>query len=261
MLSASKYKFERWNKKFPRNVNVKFSELYVESSWKQFFKSINDIKGFEPIEKMLTSEKDDDIFPYPDMLFDAFNMTPLNTIKVVFVGQDPYHSAALYEKRMIPHAMGLSFSVPVGLKIPSSLDNIFKNLLKYKHITKIPTHGNLFSWSAQGCLMLNAGLTVPKGVPSGHSKYWAWFSNQIIKYISDHLKHVVFVLWGDFAAKKLPLIDVDKHEAIITSHPSGLSCTKPLGNYPAFSDYDHFGEINKLVKKFGMRTILWQYDF
>jgi len=157
-------------------------------------------------------------------------------------------------------AMGLSFSVPYNFAIPSSLQNIYKNLQKYGHIRKIPNHGNLSFWATQGCLLLNTSLTVYEGADNKncHQSIWTKFTDNIIKYISDTNDYVVFVLWGAHAMSKCKFIDLDKHDAIISSHPSGLSADKPLSNYSSFNTYDHFGQINKLLQKHNKKPIIWQ---
>ena len=198
------------------------------------------------------------IYPYPNLLFNAFILTPLSNVKVVILGQDPYHCNEIHHDKIIPQAMGLSFSVPKGMKIPSSLQNIYKNLLKYKHIEIKPNHGNLSFWAYQGCLMLNTSLTVQHSYPNSHSKYWLPFTDKIIKYISNKLNNIVFVLWGNPALNKLNLIDQNKHKIIISSHPSGLSYNKKLKNYDSFENTDHFGEINKYLKEKNKKQIIWQ---
>ena len=156
--------------------------------------------------------------------------------------------------------MGLSFSVPYGIKIPSSLQNIYKNLIKYKHINKMPKHGNLISWAYQGCLLLNASLTVVHGKENKncHAQNWRSFSNKLIRYISNECKNVVFILWGAFALKKARFIDEDKHKIIISSHPSGLSYNKPLRTHQPFCNQDHFGIANKYLVENGRKPIIWR---
>lgn len=258
MLTTKDYHIPTWKETFHGEVD--FDKLYLEGSWKKIIQPLKDQGGFKPLEKLLTEEiKEHDIFPYPNLLFNAFNLTPFDTVKVVFIGQDPYQNAENIDGKMIPFAMGQSFSVPAGIKIPSSLENILRNQLKYNHIFKMPPHGNLFSWASQGCLMLNTALTVRKNDSNSHSKYWQWFTNEIITKISKNKEHVVFVLWGLNALSKLPLIDLDKHEVIISSHPSGYSVDKPMRDYPPFNDVDHFGKINQYLQNFGERKIFWMY--
>ncbi len=158
--------------------------------------------------------------------------------------------------------MGLSFSVPIDFEIPSSLVNIYSNLVKYNHIKEKPKSGNLENWAKQGCLLLNSSLTVLDGSDNKncHKSIWKWFTDSIIKYISNNKEHVVFVLWGSEALEKLNLIDLDKHDAVISSHPSGLSANKKLKTYSAFNDVDHFGTINNMLEKWNMKTINWNVE-
>jgi uracil-DNA glycosylase len=178
--------------------------------------------------------------------------------RVVILGQDPYFNYELHDGEKIPQAMGLSFSVPDGFKIPSSLVNIYKNLKKYNHMDIIPTHGNLTNWANQGCLMLNTSLTVKDGEKNCHQHIWNWFTNQIIEYISLNIDHVVFILWGGNAYEKVELIDKTKHMMIISSHPSGLSANKPMKEFPAFFNEDCFGKTNEQLKKWGYEEIDWK---
>ena len=133
---------------------------------------------------------------------------------------------------------------------------IYKNLLKYGHIEKIPEHGCLDYWAYQGCLMLNTSLTVIDGEKNCHSNEWKWFTDKIIEEISNKLNNIVFVLWGGEAYKKIELIDLDKHHVIISSHPSGLSANKEFKSYPAFVNQDHFGIINSYLKD----KIIWRFE-
>ena len=170
----------------------------------------------------------------------------------------PYFNFQCVNGKKYPEAMGLSFSVPVGIPIPSSLKNIYNNAIKYDHFYEYPKHGNLEFWAYQGCLLLNTALTVKEKDKNCHSKLWSKFTNYIITKISNNHEKIVFVLWGAPALSKLDLIDTDKHAVVISSHPSGLSNNSPLGKYPPFSSIDQFGQINKLLKKFGKEEIIWQ---
>lgn len=265
LLSANSYNISSWGQKFPDNI-VNFDDLYIHDSWIPLFETEKKKPYFKKIEKFLshclkkTSGKID-IFPYPDLVFSSLNKTPLDKVKVVILGQDPYPK----KEKNIPQAMGMSFSVPVGLKIPSSLQNIYKNMIRFKIIDEMPKHGNLDFWCYQGCLMLNAALTVQSGHPNSHAKKWAEFTDVIIKYISDNCENIVFVLWGKFALSKLDqgLIDQDKHKVIVSSHPSGLSNRNTMRSnktgtlYKSFNDTNHFGEINNYLKNNEIGEILW----
>ena len=261
LLNKKNYKIESWKKKYP-NHDFKPMNLYVHSSWKkilhdefkkEYFNKINSI-----LEKCMKIDKE--IFPYPDLVFNAFNLTPLYKVKVVVLGQDPYFRPEYEDNQLVPQAMGLSFSVPIGVAVPSSLRNIYANMLKHGHMNKLPKHGNLTHWANQGVFMINAALTVQNGCPNAHAKQWKQFTNSIVKYLSDNLDNLVFVLWGSPALGKLELIDEDKHKVVISSHPSGLSCHKPLRTYPAFNDHDHFKEINDYLKENGKKPILWNWE-
>jgi len=260
MLSITNYKYKSWHEKYGNN-SVDISKLKIHKSWKK----ILDNEDWTRLNKYLTKFKKINIYPYPDLVFNAFNLTPLDKIKVVILGQDPYHNFDDIVIPQVPQAMGLSFSVPKGIKIPSSLQNIYKNLLKYGHIDKIPEHGDLTNWALQGCLMINASLTVQQGCPNSCKKYWVTFTDNIIKYISDNYINIIFVLWGAFALTKFDngLIDETKHKVIASSHPSGLSNTKTMKSkktakiYPAFNDLDHFGEINKFLTNNNMKKIIF----
>lgn len=263
MITIENYKYKSWGEKFPNNI-VTLGKIKYDKSWKEIIEKEMEKEYFIEIEKFLTkcltlTNGTIKIYPYPDLLFNAFLQTSLTDIKVVILGQDPYHDNIEYEGKIIPQAMGLSFSVPTGMQIPSSLINIFKNLEKYKHIISYnENNGNLTPWAKQGCLLLNTSLTVQHNYANGHYKLWMQFTNTIIEYISNNIEHIVFVLWGANALDKLNLIDNKKHKIIISSHPSGLSCNKSLRKYKPFCDIDHFGKINKYLIKHNKKTIDWK---
>ena len=262
-LSINNYKILTWNEKFPNN-DVDILSLPINNSWDEFINCVKFISASKDINKYLSyclkqSNNKVNIFPYPDLLFSAFNVTPLDKIKVVILGQDPYFNWELHNNKYIPQAMGLSFSVPIGINIPPSLDNIYNNLLKNGHFKKKPTHGNLTFWAYQGCLLLNPTLTVQQKCPNGHQKYWNEITDDLIKFISDKTNNIVFVLWGLNSLQKLNLIDNKKHLVLISSHPSGQSYNNPLRTYKPFSQSDHFGQINEYLTKVGKSSILWQF--
>lgn len=261
MLSTKNYKYKTWGELLS-SKEVDLSILKIHNSWKKIVEDEMDEQYFEKLEHFLSkclkvTKGNVKIYPYPDLVFNAFITTPFNKIKVVILGQDPYHNNEEHNDKIIPQAMGLSFSVPVGIKIPSSLKNIYKNQLKFKQINYIPDHGNLTSWAKQGCIMLNTSLTVQHGHPNSHSKHWKPFTDTIIKTISNNKENIVFLLWGSPALSKLNLIDTKKHKVIISSHPSGLSCHKPLRIYKSFMDEDHFGKTNKFLIKNKKKPINW----
>lgn len=265
-LFLNKYDYTtipNWHDKFPNNV-INFKKIYhckKYNGWNKMFDILFKDPRIEEIKNTLEKciERKDSIFPFPDLLFNAFYLTDITNLKVVFIGQDPYYTADINNNIVIPQAMGLSFSVPFGVDIPSSLKNIYSNLKKFNVINNIPSHGNLEFWAVQGCLMLNTSLTVLEGDKNKncHKKIWKWFTDFIIKYISDNCNGVVFVLWGSCALEKAKLIDLNKHDAIVSSHPSGLSCSKKLGTYPSFNEFNHFNIINEKLKYLSKKPIFW----
>lgn len=258
MITASDYDYKDWEETFQKDIDL--YSLAKKTQWKDFFGKVSEAGMFTNIERILTEEREShtNVFPYPDLIFNPFEHMGIDEVKVVFIGQDPYFNARYVNNKMVPEAMGVSFSVPIGIAIPPSLQNIYKNLLKYQNIMKMPTHGNLQSWISQGCMLMNTAMTVRKGEPKSHSCYWKLITDKIIKYISNNTDGTVFVLWGADAYAKLELIDMDKHQVVISSHPSSRSCTTPLKSYPAFDDQDHFGMINDYLKECGKTPIMWQ---
>jgi uracil-DNA glycosylase len=261
LTSASNYKYNTWGESFPNN-KVDLKKLYIHSDWEDFFDTVKKDKRFQTLEDFLSkcldvTDNKVKIYPYPDLVFAAFNSTPLKQLKVVIIGQDPYHNSELVNNKLVPQAMGMSFSVPVGIKIPSSLKNIYKNLKEYNHVAKIPTHGNLESWTYQGVFMINTALTVQHGYPNSQAKYWTWMTDLLIKYISDNTFNTVFLLWGRPAYNKVKFIDKQRHKVITSSHPSGLSYAKPMGEHSAFKDQDHFKLVNKYLKSKNKGIIVW----
>lgn len=246
-----------YSKKLSWDINFNLKNLPIDESYHEIFNELYKDKRFTIIEsnlkKYLSINNINLLYPKPNYLFKTFCMTPLDKIKVVFIGQDPYFNNEIYKDRIVPQAYGLSFSVPLDMQIPSSLQNIYRNLLKYNHIKEMPNHGCLDFWAYQGCLMLNTSLTVIDGQKNCHSNEWKWFTDKLIEYISNKCNNVVFTLWGGEAYKKIELIDLDKHNVIISSHPSGLSANKEFKSYPAFVNQDHFGIINSYLNE----KIIW----
>lgn len=229
-----KYNYINWDEYYKKNKIIDIKHLLTNNSYKEFFDENTQI--IEEINKNLTNiNNKDKIYPYPELLFSSINYLSLNDIKVIILGQDPYHNV---NSNKVPNAMGLSFSIPHNAKYPPSLLNIYKNLLKNNKIDKIPKSGNLSKWINEGVLLLNCIYTVEEKQANSHQNIWNTFGDKLIKYISDNCEHIHFILWGSFANKKLTenLIDSKKHSVYISSHPSGLSCNKPLGKYPSFND-------------------------
>jgi uracil-DNA glycosylase len=189
------------------------------------------------------SYKKTTVFPTEENIFAAFKHCPFEDVKVVILGQDPYHGAG--------QAHGLSFSVPDGIKIPPSLRNIYKEIASDLG-REIPESGNLEHWAKQGVLLLNSTLTVEKG-QAGFHQGWGWetFTDEVIKNVSEEKKHVVFLLWGKFAQDKAGLIDESKHLILKTTHPS------PLSAYRGFFGSKHFSKTNEYLKSVNTIEIDW----
>ena len=220
-------------------------DVKIEDSWKTVLKSEFTKPYFLQVATYLKTEKlsGNTIYPPGQLIFNAFDKTPFDNIKVVILGQDPYHNAH--------QAMGLSFSVPNGVPPPPSLVNIYKELNTDIGMP-IPATGNLTKWALQGVLLLNAVLTVRANEPASHAKIgWMNFTDAVIKKISDEKNHVVFVLWGKFAQEKQVLIDETKHHVLKAAHPS------PLSAYNGFFGCKHFSRINTLLEKDGLEPIDW----
>ena len=252
---------DNW-KEYYLTQDFKFIDLDINKKWRKalFNKLFEDEKdSFEKLEKLfkLCNENEKEVYPYPDLIFNTFNKCSPNKVKVVIIGQDPYLSAHTIFEEKVPEAMGMAFSVQDGIPIPSSLKNIFKNLKRNKHIDEIPESGDLTSWNKQGILLLNTALTLQEGIKLSHAKYWKSITDYIIKYLSDNYEDLIFVTWGRPAYEKVELIDTNKHHIIASSHPSGLSCNKPMGEFPPFDNQDHFGMINKKLKELGKDEINW----
>lgn len=221
--------------------------IALEPSWLAVLKDefekpyMKDLKNFLQTEK----EAGKTVYPKNADIFRAFNDTPFDKVKVVILGQDPYHGPN--------QAHGLSFSVQKGIAIPKSLINIYKELATdIPGFTK-PTHGNLEGWAKQGVLLLNATLTVRAGEAASHQKKgWEVFTDEVIRKLSDERKGLVFILWGAYAQSKIPLIDQSKHHIIKSVHPSPLSVERGFwGSKP-------FSKANDYLIKEGEAPIDWQ---
>ena len=220
------------------------SQIKIEESWKKALKEEFEKPYFQTVATYLKNEKANGkvIYPPGNLIFNAFEKTPFPKVEVVILGQDPYHNPG--------EAMGLSFSVPQGIKIPPSLQNIYKEINSDLGLP-IPTHGDLTSWAEQGVFLLNAILTVEKNQPASHQKIgWQFFTDAVIKKLSYERKGIVFMLWGNFAKKKKELIDTSNHLVLEAAHPSPLA-----GG--AFFGCKHFSQANGYLKKNGAKTIDW----
>lgn len=221
-------------------------DVKIEASWKEVLKSEFAKTYFQQIPLHIKTEKSQGkvIYPPGSLIFNAFNTTPFKKIKVVILGQDPYHGSG--------QAHGLCFSVATNVPPPPSLINIFKELQDDIGIT-VPLHGNLTHWAQQGVFLLNASLTVRAGEPMSHSKIgWAEFTDTVIKKISELKKNVVFILWGKFAQEKRVLIDETKHCILRSVHPS------PLSAYAGFFGCKHFSKTNEYLVANGIDPIDWK---
>jgi len=187
------------------------------------------------------------VYPKHSDVFNAFNLTPFNEVKVVILGQDPYHGAN--------QAHGLSFSVQKGVAIPPSLRNIYKELQADVPGFKIPTDGDLSSWAKQGVLLLNSTLTVRSNQPGSHQKMgWEQFTDQAIRALSEQREGLVFMLWGRHAQAKASLIDPTKHVVLTAAHPS------PFSAYNGFFGCTHFSKANAYLVNKDEKPINWQID-
>ena len=220
-------------------------DVKIENSWKEQLQKEFTKPYFLQIVTHLKTEKatGSTIYPPGSLIFNAFNTTPFSEVKVVILGQDPYHGPN--------QAMGLCFSVPDGIPPPPSLQNIFKEL--HADIgMPIPATGNLTPWAKQGVLLLNAILTVRANEAASHSKIgWMNFTDAAIKKISEEKSGIVFLLWGRFAQEKQQFIDATKHFILKAAHPS------PLSAYNGFFGCKHFSQTNEILMKQGKTPINW----
>lgn len=184
------------------------------------------------------------VFPQKENIFNAFSLTKLDNLKVVILGQDPYHGAG--------QAQGLAFSTPSNIKNPPSMQNILKEINDDLGKKSICEDGDLTPWAKDGVMLLNTILTVEESKPKSHHKLgWEIFTDNIIKYISDNCNEVVFLLWGSPAISKSKLIDTQKHHILSAPHPS------PLSSYRGFFGCKHFSQTNEILKKIGKKEINW----
>lgn len=220
-------------------------DVKIESSWKAVLQPEFDKPYFAELTTVVRNEfmAGKVIYPPPKLIFNAFDKTPFDKVKVVILGQDPYHGPG--------QAHGLCFSVQRGVNPPPSLVNIFKEIETDLGFPP-PSHGCLEHWAEQGVFMLNAALTVRAGEPMSHSKIgWETFTNAVIQTLSDQKTGLVFLLWGNFARNKRTLIDASKHFVLEAAHPSPLS-------RGAFFGCRHFSKTNELLQQQGLTPVDWQ---
>jgi len=218
--------------------------VQIENSWKLILNEEFEKPYFHHLKEfLLLDEKKFTHYPPGKLIFNAFNLTPVHTVKVVILGQDPYINPG--------QAHGLSFSVPEGTPFPPSLRNIFKEMAADLGLP-IPKSGNLEPWARQGVFLLNAVLTVRAGESGSHAgKGWETFTDAVISSLSKERENLVFLLWGNYAKQKMKLIDINKHLVLTAVHPSPLSVRH-------FQGCAHFSKANAWLKQKGMQEINWQ---
>jgi uracil-DNA glycosylase len=216
----------------------------IHESWSEALKTEFSHPYMEELKAFLIEEKKNyTIFPHGSHIFNAFNSTPFDSVKVVILGQDPYHGAG--------QAHGLSFSVQHGIALPPSLQNIFKELVADIGCS-FPKSGDLSHWAHEGVLLLNTLLSVRLGEPFSHKdRGWERFTDQVIRTLSEQREHIVFILWGAPAGKKASLIDATKHLILKAPHPS------PLSSYRGFFGSKPFSQSNDYLKAQGIDPIEW----
>ena len=219
-------------------------KVKIEDSWQQHLGEEFDKPYFEALAAFVRSEyARTTCFPPGTLIFNAFNLCPFDRVKVVLIGQDPYHEPG--------QAQGLCFSVNDGVQFPPSLVNIFKEI-QSDIGTPIPLSGSLVRWAEQGVLLLNATLTVRAHEAASHQRRgWEEFTDAVIKKLSSEREHLVFILWGSYAQSKERLIDTSRHLVLKSAHPS------PLSAYRGFFGNHHFSLTNMYLQKQGMQPITW----
>lgn len=220
----------------------------IEAGWQRVLNEEFGSPYMQDLKRFLTQEKNkgQKIYPPAPSIFTAFNTTPWDKVRVVILGQDPYHGPG--------QAHGLCFSVPAGIPHPPSLKNIFKEI-KNDLGLPIPVNGDLTSWARQGVLLLNATLTVLDGQAGSHqNKGWEKFTDTVIKKLSDQKSGLIFLLWGRYARNKMALIDTQKHHVLESAHPS------PLSAHAGFFGCKHFSLTNTFLSNQGSEPIDWRLD-
>ena len=227
-------------------MQIDIDKVKIEPSWKEILKEDFLSPNFVRVkENFLRAKAAGEVYPPNTLIFNAFNLTPFNAVKVVILGQDPYHGAG--------QAMGLSFSVPRGVKIPPSLQNIYKEIYDDLGIAE-PNSGDLSYWAKQGVLLLNATLSVSAGRANSHSNFgWQEFTDAAIRKLSERAQNVVFMLWGNPAKAKASLIDASRHLVLTAAHPSPLA-------RGAFFGCRHFSKANLYLAQHGKAPIDWDLN-
>ena len=224
--------------------------LKLGASWQGFFQTQSQQDYLQNVLAFVENERQSQVvYPPADKVWQAFELTPLDNVRVVIMGQDPYHGEG--------QAHGLSFSVQPHIKIPPSLKNIFKELQRDLGLLT-PDDGNLDAWAEQGVLLLNSCLTVREGEPGSHAKQgWEQFTQACIDYINNQKEHVVFLAWGRFAHEVCAKVDTKKHCVIKTSHPSPLGASKQGKDFSAFLGSGCFSQTNEYLQSTGQQVIDW----
>ena len=227
-------------------MQINLDDVRIESGWKESLREEFLSEYFAKIkENLLAAKAREIVYPPGNLIFNAFNLTPFERVRAVILGQDPYHGAH--------QAMGLSFSVPHGVRIPPSLVNIYKEIKSDLGISE-PASGDLSYWAKQGVLLLNASLSVGANRANSHSGFgWQAFTDAVIKILSARRQNLVFILWGNFAKAKSALIDAQKHLILTAAHPSPLA-----GG--AFFGCRHFSRCNEYLRVHGLGEIDWDLN-
>lgn len=227
-------------------MQINLDDVRIESGWKEALREEFLSEYFAKIkENLLAAKAREIVYPPGNLIFNAFNLTPFERVRAVILGQDPYHGAH--------QAMGLSFSVPRGVRIPPSLINIYKEIKSDLGISE-PESGDLSYWAKQGVLLLNASLSVGANRANSHSGFgWQIFTDAVIKILSARRQNLVFMLWGNFAKAKSALIDAQRHLILTAAHPSPLA-----GG--AFFGCKHFSRCNEYLRAHGLGEIDWDLN-
>jgi uracil-DNA glycosylase len=223
------------------------AQVKIEASWKEALAEEWEKPYFQSLRAFLQAEKQAGKILYPpgSLIFNAFDQTPFYQVKVVLLGQDPYHGPG--------QAHGLCFSVPPGVAVPPSLANMYQELAKDIPGFQVPRHGNLEGWAKQGVLLLNALLTVRASEAGSHKgKGWEQFTDAVIQALNTQREGIVFLLWGKYAQEKGKLISRERHHVLTAAHPS------PLSAYNGFLGCRHFSQTNALLQAQGREPIQWQ---
>ncbi len=226
-------------------LKINSMDVKIQKNWKKVLEPYFETDSFKQLADFVRNEYlTKTVYPAPKNVFNAFNSTPFNKVKVVIIGQDPYHNPG--------QAHGLCFSVQPGVTPPPSLKNIYKELDSDLNIKKDFTNGDLTDWAKQGMLLINSVLTVRKNEAGSHAnKGWEDFTNEVIKQLSDKKENLVFLLWGNYAKQKGKIIDKNKHLILEAAHPS------PFSAHNGFFGCRHFSQTNQYLKKHNKKEINW----